>query len=344
MKKKFQLPFFLVFFSQLCSAQILCIYCYDRNDSISAGVNNLILNGSFENGCNVFEAFCPNSLTYQCNIANWQCTGGGYDTYAEIIGSAWSSIPNGIKAAYFGNDFCEACGLPDDVNCLTHTGCTAADPPNGYPFNNSGSFGGTSGVSLEQTVSGLIIGDIYVLEFWAGGESGVSTSGLFAVNIGFGDTFMRDKPTGIGDTGTRFIIEFKATSISHTIRFTNWGHICTNCTELILDDVRLYTLAELDSSIPDCTVIEDINNLSPIINHQLLLSPNPASSSFVISQSSFGNAEEGEVEIRDILGRVLLTQYALPNTQYNISALPAGIYFVQLKTKEGIESGKLVKE
>ena len=75
----------------------------------------------------------------------------------------------------------------------------------------------------------------------------------------------------------------------------------------------------------------------------LLLSPNPATTKFKIEDSGFNMGEEGEVEIRDLLGRVVLTQYALPNTQYSISTLPAGIYFVQLKTKEGIATGKLVK-
>jgi hypothetical protein len=77
--------------------------------------------------------------------------------------------------------------------------------------------------------------------------------GLFAVDVGFGDTLLRTRhtPVGVG-VGIRYLIEFRATSTSHTIKFTNWGHICTNCTELVLDDVRLYTLAELNPSIPPC--------------------------------------------------------------------------------------------
>ncbi|MEO5674781.1 MAG: T9SS type A sorting domain-containing protein, partial [Chitinophagales bacterium] len=52
--------------------------------------------------------------------------------------------------------------------------------------------------------------------------------------------------------GTTYIIEFNAISASHTIKFTNWGHICFNCSELVLDNVRLYTLTDLSSSVPSC--------------------------------------------------------------------------------------------
>jgi len=52
--------------------------------------------------------------------------------------------------------------------------------------------------------------------------------------------------------GTRFIIEFRATAASHTVKFTNWGHICSYCSELVLDDVRLYPVGELAASVPPC--------------------------------------------------------------------------------------------
>ena len=83
------------------------------------------------------------------------------------------------------------------------------------------------------------------------------------------------------------------------------------------------------------------------INHgqlMITISPNPVISEFKIEDSKFEIGEEGEVEIRDLLGRVVLTQSARLNTQYNISSLPAGIYFVELKTNDGIAAAKFVKE
>jgi PKD repeat protein len=49
-----------------------------------------------------------------------------------------------------------------------------------------------------------------------------------------------------------------ASATSHTIKFTNWGHICSYCTELVLDDVKLYTLAELNPAIPPCMGITPV--------------------------------------------------------------------------------------
>jgi hypothetical protein len=231
------------------SGQIICIYCYNQNAEISTGVNNLIQNGGFENGCNVGGRFCPNSSMYNCNITNWTCTGGGSSTYANVT----NGYVQGVKAVYFGNYHCKPCSpIANDTSCLINTGCTADGPPAGYPLNTA-PYGGPTGLSLRQTVSGLTPGNIYVLEFWAGGEAGWPNKGLFAVDVGFGDTLLRNKATQyLTGVGTRFIVEFIAASSSHTIKFTNWGHICTSCTELVLDDVKLYTLAELSSVVPPC--------------------------------------------------------------------------------------------
>jgi hypothetical protein len=256
MKKILQLLIILFCFQS--QAQIVCIYCYDQNDSISNNVNNLLLNGGFENTTCAFNSnnntFCPNSASYNCDIANWICTGGGSGTYSCFYDSNYWYVAEGTHSAYFGNSFCPPCPT-GDTSCLVNTDCETTGIPSGYPLNGA-AYGGALGISLEQTANGLTPGATYVLEFWAGGESyggGFPDPGLFGVDIGFGYTYLRCHPTQsyIG-IGTRFIIEFNATSTSHTIKFTNWGHICNTCTELVLDDVRLYTLAELSPSVPPC--------------------------------------------------------------------------------------------
>ena len=79
----------LVLFASVAPAQIVCIYCFDTNDSISSNVTNLIQNGSFENhNCTPNtngSSYCPNSAAYQCNLTNWTCTGGGSGTYCQIF-------------------------------------------------------------------------------------------------------------------------------------------------------------------------------------------------------------------------------------------------------------------
>jgi PKD repeat protein len=248
----------------ITNAQVICIMCYDQNDSISTGVNNLIINGGFETTpcpastgvIGSATSFCPNSVGYVCDLANWTCTGGGASTYACIYNQVTnkSMVEEGSNAVYMGNFYCNACSnSQNDTSCLVNNGCTVSGPPVGFPNNPDPSFGGSIGVSIEQTVNGLTPLTTYILEFWAGGEQGMFDPGLFAVNVGFGDTMLRTNqtPPGTG-IGIRYLVEFKATSTSHTIKFTNWGHICTSCTELVLDDVRLYTLAELNPAIPPC--------------------------------------------------------------------------------------------
>ena len=239
------------------TCQILCVSCYNQNDSISYGVNNLLLNGGFEtNNCGAWPApssyYCPNSNYYSCNISNWTCTGGGTSTYACIFDHTYVTVPQGNDAVYFGNFFCNACSPnSEDTSCVNTIGCTTTGIPAGYPVNDI-TYGGTNGVSLEQTVNGLVVGNTYVLEFWVGGEWTFTNSGLFAVDLGFGDTMLRCKPTPTGSIGTVYLIQFSAAASSQTIKFTNWGHICSTCTELVLDNVRLYKVAELSSSVPPC--------------------------------------------------------------------------------------------
>ena len=72
--------------------------------------------------------------------------------------------------------------------------------------------------------------------------------------MGYGYTLLRDKPSSTlsTDTCNYYIIEFIANSTSHTIKFTNWGHMCNTCTELILDNVRLYPASQVNPNISLC--------------------------------------------------------------------------------------------
>src|SRR5215212_1159452 len=146
---------FLIFSSS--HAQILCIYCYDQNDSISQNVNNLLLNGGFENTSCGFNSnantFCPNSVNYNCDINNWTCTGGGINTYCSFYDSTIWYVQSGSRSAYFGNSFCSPCSN-FDTTCLINTDCVTTGIPPGYPVNQP-DYGGPNGLSLDQTVNGL---------------------------------------------------------------------------------------------------------------------------------------------------------------------------------------------
>lgn len=334
---------FLLFHAQ-ASAQILCIYCYDQNTPVSTGVTNLITNGGMENhNCipqNWFgSSYCPNSNYFNCSIANWTCTGGGSGTYADIVTTAYAQVAEGTYAAYMGNHYCNACSPTiDDTSCITDISCTIGGIPAGYPISEP-NMGGATGLSLEQTVTGLTPGATYVLEFWAGGEAGQPYYGVFALNVGFGDTLLRCKyapfPAGVG---RRYIVEFIASSSSHTIKFTNWGHICNLCTEIILDNVMLYTLAELSPIVPPCPT--GINELNEIITASVF--PNPATNEITVETSS---SQLSEFILYDISSKQLLQKSFIRKATLNILHLSKGIYFYEIKNNASvIKKGKLIKE
>jgi len=248
--------------------QILCVKAYQQDDSISHGVNNLLFNGSFENNdchpgpcqfCGNGTSFCPNSSTNQCDITNWTCSGGGGYTFSNVIDHTFSNgkVVDGNVSAQFQNGFCEVCSqAANDISCLFDSAHVVYGIPNGFPSNEP-IWGGTTGNSLQQTVTGLVPGNTYVLEFWAGGDqpSYYFREGVFAVDVGFGNVMLRNKPTTPSDIGTRYLIEFNAASTSHTIKFTSWGHTTYNSAEVTLDDVRLYTLAELSPFVSPCAYL-----------------------------------------------------------------------------------------
>ena len=347
--KKLHLLSALIFTTfQFASAQILCVQCFNQNDSIGMNVINHIVNGSFENTTclsnQYTSSFCPNSSYYSCSVANWTCTGGGTASYASIDDNTFTVTPQGPKAAYFGNgSSAYACsGTFNDTSCLATTSCEITTIPTGYPTNDA-TYGGITGVSMSQTVTGLTVGTAYVLEFWAGGEpqtNGWMLPGVFAVDIGFGNTFLRCKPTQANPVhiGTRFIIQFKATSTSHTIKFTNWGHICIPCTELILDHVRLYTTAELPPFVSVCST----DAVSELEENQITVFPNPATNQLTVSSNS---SLVSEITLFDITTRQLLHQTFTGSVILNTESFAKGIYFYEIKNKSGvIHTGRLEKQ
>ena len=338
------LPFVLYFPGK---AQVICVHCFEQNEAISSAVNNLVANGGFENTtCTpgwFQDVYCPSSALYSCDLMSWTCTGGGPSSYPSVFDSTLSIIPEGSKAAYFGNGNAFACSEQwGDASCQSLEFCTVTGIPAGYPRSNPG-YGDLTGVSIAQTVAGLTVGHMYVLEFWAGGEpllGLLSDVSIFSVDVGFGKTFLTCKPTGNPDfpIGTRYLVEFIASATSHTITFTNWGHVCDICTELVLDDVSLYTIEELSGTVPDCmTAALDVKE-----NVDIGVYPNPFSSELTFitqipSQSAFS--------LYDLVSRPVLHQEFISTLTINTSTLPHGIYFYSVNDKNGVlKSGKIIKE
>ena len=318
----------------LAHAQVNCVNCYEQNEALNTTAPNLITNGSFElTTCppNGFESFCPASAFYTCDIQDWTASGGGTSTYAGIWTSDVTALADGQLAVYFGNNYCTACSAdPEDTTCLQRDGCTISGIPDGYPVNAE-FYGGDVGISLSQVVSGLQPFNTYILEFWAGGEDfGVfSRSGLFAVDVGYGDVYLRCKPTGAGLVGTRYQVIFTSNSSSHTIKFTNWGHIGAEFTELVLDDVRL-TAASLNpcgsTAVPAAQEPERIR----IMDEQLLVDAT--------------GLEHAQLDLMDMAGRELLYQGVNGVQLISLEQMPPGLITYRLVPENGVQFvGRLFK-
>lgn len=339
-KKLLLLCFGTIFFLQISKGQVLCIFCYDQNEAISPDAINLLTNGSFESGCMPGGVFCPNSNTYDWDLSGWNCTGGGALTYANMFNDTYTIIPDGLLAAYFGNSLCHVCNGPEyDTTCLIQSECITTGVPDGYPINTI-YYGDTTGVTLVQTVTGMIPGNNYILEFWAGGETVPSyyNDGFFAIDIGFGNTYLRCPTSGPPDyIGRRFLIEFVAISEVQTIKFTSWGHISYFNTELILDDIRLYTEDELPKSATNCfptiLIYNDIETL--------MVYPNPFKDEINLLMPGI---ETSTIILFDLQQRVLLKKTFSGNTPINTSMLPPNVYFY-LITENGLKhTGIIIKE
>ncbi len=328
------------------SSQISCIRCFDQNAPLSPEAGNLVQNGGFEmTDCTpgwLTESWCPKSLQYGCNLSHWTCTGGDINSYPSVFDSTLSLIPEDLQAAYFGNGNAFTCS-PNwgDFSCETPEGCAINGFPVGYPYSLPG-YGDAVGLSLEQSVSGLTVGHNYVLEFWAGGEplqGLLPGKGIFAVDLGFGKTYLECKPTDRDQfpVGTVFLIVFTATSPSHTIKFTNWGHVCTDCTELVLDQVKFYPLEELSPNVVDCIAAVD----GPHTDQDIQAFPNPFHS--ILSLRS-GIPDDVSLEIYTSASIPWLKQTAAAWIDISTDSWPDGLYYYVIRGKSGIQkTGKLIK-
>lgn len=330
----------LLFFITNSKAQQLCTKCFFQNNSIEVDTFNLIHNGSFENTTCVLghnESFCHASYYDSCSVDSWTCTGGGLFTYSTIVNNSESTIVDGNFAAYFGNLWAYVCSSVQwDTACITLSSCEYSGIAPGYPFSEL-NYGGDTGVSLEQTVYGLVPGNTYVLEFWAGGETHWShqftNAGIFAVDVGYGKQYLSCLPTFGSDTGTVYLIEFISNSSSHTIKFTNWGHMCNQCTELIIDNVKLYPAEYLPPTLPNCLIgVDDLG-----INIRAEIYPSLFNNILSISVNVPGNIKYNLYEAN---GKVVLQNKFTNSTEINTSKLSAGIYFIELLNNETLLTRK----
>ena len=88
--------------------------------------------------------------------------------------------------------------------------------------------------------------------------------------------------------------------------------------------------------------ISPSNTLSTI-----LVYPNPATNTITIdvTKAAVGSKQEAVIEITNIQGQLIKTLATTGNkTNIDVSALPGGVYVIQVKSEKVYKVGKFVKE
>ncbi len=212
--------------------------------------SNLLTNGSFESGHpspGVDVGWTPGTLhvggypaTEVAAIPGWTSSydDGAYGSWGAI-GVAGTGPAHGANQVYFGNWFADISEAP-----IVHPSgeITFAAPP---VFTNDSGLGP---LTLSQTVTGLAIGQTYLLDFFVTGEenmTGFTSLGLFGLGIGSELRYL-GLPTAANPFGAsqRYQITFSADATTLDFAFTNWGHLPGQGTEIVLDDVVLNVIPE----------------------------------------------------------------------------------------------------
>ena len=211
---------------------------------------NLLTNGSFETGHptpGTDVGWTPGTThvggypaTEVAAIPGWTAS---YDDGAY---GAWGAFPaagagpaDGVNQLYFGNWFTNLSEAP----LVDPTGeITFAAPP---VFTNDAGLGP---LTLSQTVTGLTIGQVYLLDFYVTGEENTTSFtslGLFGLTIGSELKYLQI-PTSANAFGAsqRYQVTFAADATTLDVAFSNWGHLPFQGAELVLDDVILNAVPE----------------------------------------------------------------------------------------------------
>ncbi len=98
----------------------------------------------------------------------------------------------------------------------------------------------------------------------------------------------------------------------------------------------------------DEVLIESVPEPTPVNDLAFNIYPNPASGKITIELSDETTAMMGDVSIIGLTGKELLRQQVTgPKTEFNVSALPAGVYFIKLINNDqnaAVKVGKFVKK
>lgn len=98
----------------------------------------------------------------------------------------------------------------------------------------------------------------------------------------------------------------------------------------------------------DEVLIESVPEPDPSNKLSFNIYPNPASGIITVEQNETSSGIEAEISIYSLTGKELLRQQLTgPKTEFNVSALPAGVYFIRLIPDDqnaAVKVGRFVKK
>ncbi len=106
----------------------------------------------------------------------------------------------------------------------------------------------------------------------------------------------------------------------------------------------IYEITSEDGNTASWTITAAISNISEILKNKIQIYPNPVSTNFFIDFNSYSFSGI-QADIYNAEGKKLKSVFLKQsNTLVNIADFPSGIYFLKLKTPDGIFFKKIIKK
>jgi len=231
-------------------------------------------------------------------------------------------------------------------------------------LNNVNSIGGELWVSGNESLSNLdglenlnsIEGDL-TIGYWdypSGGNPSLSSlMGLSNVTLINGSITIVDNTILTSLTGLDYIEPNSITDLTiHNNLILSVCAVQSVCDYLVSPNGEI----DIHDNAPGCNSQEGVEKACDSISsigelnseESFTISPNPLESTTLIQYTLHHNSPV-TLKIHDLSGRVvniLVNEFQQQGEQkviFNVTALPPGVYFCVLKTKEGIQTKKIVK-
>lgn len=329
---------------------------------------NILTTGVFQSTAD----FDPDAGTFNLTAA------GNYDAFVSKLDNAgnflWAKAmggtsleqPYSIAADAAGNVY--SCGLfwftADFDPGAAVFNITSPGGPDVYvsKLNSSGDFvwaktmGGT-GYDEGRSLTLDAQGNVYIAGYFNATADFDPNAGIFNINSNGGDDIFLCKLDNAGNLGWAKQAGDSLNDVANSVALSAAGnlHIAGYFFSLDLTITSLLQNADTSASTEDIFIAKTdiITVTDEIENHNdgnFVLFPNPASSELIIDN---GKWKIEQVEIYNSIGEKVFPPPLSPlsfrrgvggEVKLNVSSFSQGIYFVRIKTSEGIRTTKFVKE